>query len=245
VQRNQRYYSRIAGLLLLVGLLFTVACGSQPAQRSQAVVASPGAPSLTALNTNSVVSGKPDSVNSAPVLSRLERVIPEGTQLQVRLLEALNTTRNRAGDQFAATLRSPVTVGGSIVLPTGTVFQGHVVTASSSGRLKGRAALSLALDSFELERRRYEIDTSSKTRVSGRHRKRNWALIGGGAGLGAALGAIAGGGTGALIGAGAGTAAGTMGAAFTGKKQVALPAEALLTFTLRRSVTISRASALP
>lgn len=197
------------------------------------------------MNANQSIPSKPDSVNSAPVPSRVERVIPEGTQLQVRLREALDTRRNRAGDRFSATLRSPVTVWGSIALPTGTVFQGHVLTASSSGRLKGRAALRLALDSFELERKRYEIDTSSNTRISGRHRKRNWALIGGGAGLGAALGAIAGGGTGALIGAGAGTAAGTMGAAFTGKKQVSLPAETLLTFTLRRSVTISGTSALP
>jgi hypothetical protein len=41
-----------------------------------------------------------------------------------------------------------------------------------------------------------------------------------------------------LIGAGAGAAAGTAGAAATGKRQVAVPSEALLRFTLRNSVEL-------
>ena len=46
------------------------------------------------------------------------------------------------------------------------------------------------------------MQTTSVNRVSAAHKKRNAILIGGGAGLGAAIGAIAGGGKGALIGAG-------------------------------------------
>ncbi|HLH00667.1 MAG TPA: hypothetical protein VKX49_30455 [Bryobacteraceae bacterium] len=77
-------------------------------------------------------------------------------------------------------------------------------------------------------------------RASGGHKKRNWSLIGGGSGLGAALGAIAGGPSGALIGAGAGAGAGTAGAVFTGKKNVRLPVETPLAFTLREPVTLAR-----
>jgi len=63
-------------------------------------------------------------------------------------------------------------------------------------------------------------------------------LIGGGAGVGAVIGGIAGGGVGALIGSSVGAGAGTAGAAFTGKKDIRVPAETTLTFRLTRAVTI-------
>jgi hypothetical protein len=90
----------------------------------------------------------------------------------------------------------------------------------------------LALDSFDLNGREYRVYTGGTTRVSGRHRKRNLVLIGGGAGTGASIGAIAGGGFGALVGAAAGGVAGIAGAVITGKKNVGVPAETLLTFPL-------------
>lgn len=58
-------------------------------------------------------------------------------------------------------------------------------------------------------------------------------IPGGTATAGAVIGAIAGGGKGVAIGAGAGAAAGTAGAAATGKQDVSLPAETVLTFTIR------------
>jgi hypothetical protein len=165
-------------------------------------------------------------------------VIPNGTALHVRLDSELDTKRNRAGDGFSATLSEPLLVGGLAVLPEGTRFAGHVTQSGSSGRLKGRAAIGLTLDSFEYDGRRYDVRTTSVDRVSANHKKRNAVLIGGGTGLGAALGAIAGGPKGALIGAGAGAAAGTAGAAATGKRQVGVPSEAMLRFTLRQSVQL-------
>ena len=168
-----------------------------------------------------------------------ERIsIPAGTLFDVRLEETLDTQRNRAGDRFSATLRNPIVIDGRTVLARGTRCEGHLVEAKPSGRFKGRAVLSLSLDSFDLNGRNYAIRTTSVGRESGRHRKRNWILIGGGSGLGSALGAIAGGPAGALIGAGAGGAAGTAGAAITGKKNVRLPVETVLTFRLHNSVAL-------
>jgi len=167
-----------------------------------------------------------------------EVTIPAGTTLRVRLDQALDTKHDRAGEAFTATLAEPIVVAEQTVVPKGTEFRGHVTASGASGRLKGRAVLGVTLDSFDLKGKSYKIDTSADSRASTGHKKRNGLLIGGGAGLGAALGAVAGGGGGALIGAGAGAAAGTAGAAATGKKNVGFPAETLLTFSLRTPVRI-------
>ncbi len=99
--------------------------------------------------------------------------------------------------------------------------------------------MSLKLDWFDLHGQRYEIATASNARVSGNHKKRNWVLIGGGSSMGAAIGAVAGGPIGAAIGAVAGGAAGTVTAAIKGKKNVRLPVETMLAFSLRAPVTVA------
>lgn len=165
-------------------------------------------------------------------------ILAPGTPVHVRLEQTIDTRRNRAGDHFSATLDEPLVAGDRVVVPRGTPFEGHVVTSNESGRFKGRAALALSLDSFELKGVSYRVNTNAPARVSGGHKKRNWLWIGGGSGAGAAIGAIASGGTGALIGAGAGAAAGTVGAVFTGKRDVSLPVESRVTFALRSEVPI-------
>lgn len=165
-------------------------------------------------------------------------VIPKGTALQVRIDENLDTKRNRAGDQFRASLAEPIVLEGKTIVPRGTPFIGHVTESEASGRLEGRAVLELTLDSFALGGKDYRVHTASIDRVSTSHKKRNVEMIGGGAGLGALIGGLAGGGKGALIGAGAGAGAGTAGAAATGKKEVAVAAESLLSFPLKAPVTI-------
>jgi hypothetical protein len=102
--------------------------------------------------------------------------------------------------------------------------------------MQGRARLGVTLDSFHTGGKDYGVRTSAVERVGAAHKKRNGLLIGGGAGLGAAIGAIAGGGKGAAIGALAGAGAGTAGAAATGKEELTMPAESALVFTLRAPV---------
>src|SRR5207249_9427669 len=203
---------------------------------------------LVGCGANSSSDASPDTDSSKPAAvapagfdnSKIAaaQTIPAGTRIHVRLDQAVDTVRSRAGENFTATLEAPITVGDKTVVPKGTAFRGHVTTSSASGRLKGRAALGITLDSFELNGKSYKVETSADSRVSGGHKKRNGAMIGGGAGLGAAIGALAGGGKGALIGAGAGAAAGTGGAAATGKQNVAFAAETPLTFSLKAPVRI-------
>ena len=167
-------------------------------------------------------------------------LIPAGTRIRVRLAQTLGTKHTSAGTRFAATLDDPIVIGDRVVVPKGTPFEGAVVSSKSSGRFRGRAVLQVTLRSFRLRNTTYQIATAPDTRVSGNHKKRNWAFMGGGPAAGAGIGALAAGGTGALIGAGAGAAAGTATAFFTGKKNVTLPVETPLTFSLRSDVQVKR-----
>ncbi|HTS25949.1 MAG TPA: hypothetical protein VMH81_08735 [Bryobacteraceae bacterium] len=163
-------------------------------------------------------------------------ILPAGTRIPIRLAQSIDTRRDRPGTPFLAHVSTTVWHNGQVILPRGTICRGHVAESRPSGRLKGRAVLSLRLDSVEWDGRKYTIDTSSPSFASQSHKKRNLTLIGGGAGTGATIGAIAGGGVGAAVGAGAGAVVGVTGAAITGKRQLHLAPETRVVFTLRESV---------
>ncbi|WP_321477866.1 hypothetical protein [uncultured Paludibaculum sp.] len=164
--------------------------------------------------------------------------VQPGTRLAVRLNNSITTDRSRPGDRFTGVLVSPVVVGQSVVIPEGANVTGMIRRSASSGRLKGNAVLSLGLVSLDWNGKEYKVTSDPATRYSGGHKKRNWAMIGGGSGAGALIGGLAAGGGGALIGAGAGAAAGTVGAAITGRKQVRLPTETLVNFRLAQPLTV-------
>jgi hypothetical protein len=115
-----------------------------------------------------------------------------------------------------------------------------VVAAHPLGRFKGGAMLEVRLTSVEINGQNVPIDSSAVTRTEKGKGKRSATLIGGGAGLGAIIGGIAGGGKGAAIGALAGGGAGTAGTAFTGNKEIVIPAEYALSFRLRKPVEVSK-----
>src|SRR5258708_5978328 len=162
--------------------------------------------------------------------------VPQETALHVTLDQALASNQNRPGDHFEATFSEPLVVNGKTAIPQGAEVRGFVMDAHPSGRLKGRARLQLALQSVEVKGKTYDIHTLTSTRVGGAHKKRNLALIGGGAGGGALIGAVAAGGKGALIGGPVGAGVGTAAALIPGRKDIRLPAETHLTFTLAQPV---------
>jgi hypothetical protein len=174
-----------------------------------------------------------------PHRAKLESLtVPQDTPIHVTLDQGLASDQSRPGEHFEATVSQPVLIDGKTVIPQGASVDGLVVDAQHSGRLMGRARLQLALETVSVNGQNYDVRTSSSWRVGGNHKKRNLALIGGGAGGGALIGAIAGGGKGALIGGPVGAGAGTAVAFLTGKKDIHLRPETPLTFKLSEPVTI-------
>ena len=225
------YLALIFGALILSGCRSS-ANASIPVEKTAS--AQPANPSVPAGEQRFAQRPWPDK--PSPVERSM--VVPSGTPIQVRLNGSLDTARSRAGERFTAVLAAPIMVDGRIAVPAGANVEGVVRSSAPSGRFKGRAHLSIALNAIEVNGTSVPLVTDSAGNSSGGHKKRNLTLIGGGSGLGALIGGLAGGGRGALIGAGAGAAAGTTGAALTGKKQAHIPAESVLTFHLREALRI-------
>ncbi len=130
-------------------------------------------------------------------------VVPADTSLQIEIQTAVSSGSNRTGDLVLAKLREDVRVDGVVVLPAGSELRGRVTAVVKSGRVKGRARLAVAFDSIEVRDKRHDLEASSIDVTAGSSRKRDAALIGGGAVAGAVVDGKKGAGIGALLGGGA------------------------------------------
>jgi hypothetical protein len=175
----------------------------------------------------------------APVVRPADVVIPAGTTLAIRINQHLSVKTTPAGSRFTGELEEAYTdANGRVVLPRRTPVAGVVEESHKRGRFKGASVLDLRLTSLSLNGQSYPLVTRDVVRTKKGKGKRSSAFIGGGAGLGALIGGLAGGGKGALIGAGAGAGAGTAGAAFTGNRDLDIPAESVIRFRLADDLTL-------
>lgn len=166
--------------------------------------------------------------------------VPAGTELTMRLLDAIDTGTASAGTEFEGTLAAALVAGGVDVAPVGSKVTGKVTNVVSSGRLNRPAELALVLTSFTTrDGERVEVSTDAWSMKAASHKKRNIEMIGGGAAAGALIGALAGGKKGAAIGGAVGAGGGTGVAAATGKKEIRLAPETKLTFKLSSPVTVT------
>jgi hypothetical protein len=161
-----------------------------------------------------------------------------GTKLQVRLQDALDSAVNKTGDTFSAILDKDIAVDGAVVAPRGSVLGGRMSNVMRSGRVEGRAGMSIQLTSLTVGNQTYPLQTEILSFEAESTKKKDATKVGIGAGLGAVIGAIAGGGKGAAIGAAVGAGAGGATVIATRGKEVKLDAEQAFSFVLRTSVSV-------
>ena len=161
------------------------------------------------------VTNRPGWGNS-PVTSG-EFLIPNGTRLTAVLRNRIATNASYSGDPFTMEVTSPGQYSGAII-------RGRLTSVERSGRVTGRANLSMEFDTIQYRGRTYSFagiidsareadgDTISINNEGGvrdsNQTTRTVTRAGIGAALGALIGAIAGGGEGAAIGAAVGAGAG-------------------------------------
>lgn len=174
------------------------------------------------------------------VAKREPLVVPSGTEITISLGSAIGSKLSQPGQSFTGSVSRDVMAGNAVAIPQGTNISGTVTDAKPLGKLKGGAVLQVRLDSVNLNGADVPVQANARSFSEKGKGKRTAVLAGGGAALGGIIGAIAGGGKGAAIGAAAGAGAGTGGSAFTGNKEIVLPAESNLSFELSQPLEIKR-----
>jgi hypothetical protein len=164
--------------------------------------------------------------------------LPRGTRLQVRLNQTINVKHVESGDRFTGTLAEPVVEGNTVAVPAGSTATGEILVAHQRGMFKGRSVMALTLTRLDVNGTEYRVDTANLSRSKKGKGRRSAAFIGGGAGMGMLIGGVATGGVGLLVGGLAGGGAGALGAAFTGNRDLSIPAESVVSFRLQNELTL-------
>ncbi len=233
--------AHVVGVGTVINNLTTQAGAASQAGSQQQV----GYSNTPAPNTPSYSTQPPPQQQQAPAAPQYQApappqpiTIPAGTAIRVQLGQTLSTQDSQIGETFNATVADPVVVNGQTVIPAGASASGTVTDVKKLGHFMGNALLAVRLDSISSNGATYPVRTSTVERFEKGKGKRTAVMTGGGAGVGALLGGLFGGGKGALIGGAIGAGAGGTGSAFTGNKDLVLPAESLLTFRLENDVTV-------
>ncbi|HWH69285.1 MAG TPA: hypothetical protein VNT26_07855 [Candidatus Sulfotelmatobacter sp.] len=166
---------------------------------------------------------------SAPTVT-----LPQGTALQIRMVDGVDSSKDAPGKRFTGTLESNLSANGVTLAPAGTTVHGQLAQAQQAGRVAGQSVLSLVLTDIVLNGEAKPLSTEPLT-MTGQAEGRQTARRGA---AGAIIGGIAGGGEGAGKGAaiGAGTAAVKKGQAVS-----VLPG-ALVEFRLNQPLTVKPSS---
>jgi hypothetical protein len=137
-----------------------------------------------------------------------------GTELDVRLQQALSSATALVEDRFEATTLVDLREGDRLLIPAGSVLRGVVSSVNKAGRVDRKGSLTLAFDQITVDGRSYPVRATVTQALESEGIRGEAGRIGTGAGVGAIIGGILGGFKGALAGiliGGGGTIAATEG----------------------------------
>jgi hypothetical protein len=255
---------RIRFFALAAVLVLTLACNQGPGTGQQGAQGQQGAPTTNQTDPGATVPGTGtggastgqargttvatsaattlgDQARPAPSMSMMmEMTVPTGTAIELALDTAVSSDKSQGEDTVRAHVTKPVVVDGMTVIPAGAQAVGTVVEAKPSGRVKGRASVTLNFNRITVANTPYTIHTARVMREAAESKGEDSAKkIGIGAGAGAVIGAIAGGKKGAAIGAGVGAGAGTGVVLATAGKEISLGVGSTVRTTIQDPVKIN------
>jgi hypothetical protein len=207
---------------------------------SGGVVSAPPSPAPSPSPTPSSSTSLPDDPGTVAHVEAKPAsvIIPAGTTIFVRTIDAIDSTYDAVGDRFQASLAEPLSVEDNVVVAKDALVYGRLTQSKESGTFAGRSQLRLELTGIVVNGKMVPVVTGEYELIGKSRGASTAKRTVGGAALGALIGAVADGGQGAAIGAGAGAAAGATSEVITGGDQVKIPSETLIDFTLQQDVTI-------
>jgi len=182
--------------------------------------------------------------------------IPTGSHLLLKMVNSVTTKTAHEGDYVYLHTASPIVINDQIVVPTGSYVQGVVSRSKQSGRVKGRAEISIRLETLTLPAGKVyriaprlasvesndtgqQVDSRENDIKQGGTKEKDAARIAILAGSGAAIGGLADRSfKGAGIGAGVGGAVGLATVLLTRGSQVELTQGTTLDVVFDRPVTL-------
>jgi len=217
---------------------------SRGARRRSSRVAENAPPAEPAGSSPAPVEHAPPSygqrASDAPPPPPANVTLPAGTVITVRLVDSVDSRVNKTGDEIAATVDSPISGNGQIVIPRYAKARLRIVSERNAGHIKGRSEVQLKLVSVTVNGQVYNVKSGVYQQLAkGSRGKQTAERAGIGAAVGGLIGAIAGGGKGAAIGAGVGAGAGTGVQMATKAAPVKIPSETKIDFTLTSPLTVT------
>jgi hypothetical protein len=126
--------------------------------------------------------------------------LPAGTELDVRLQDALSSKTAQPEDRFNATTMVDLRQGDQVLVPAGSTVRGLVRSVNKAGRIERKGSLTVIFDQLTIHGRTYPIHATVTQALESEGVRGEVAKIGTAAGVGAIIGGIIGGGKGALAG---------------------------------------------
>jgi hypothetical protein len=193
-------------------------------------------------STAAAAEAKPAHATTAPTADTKPQfrsvTIPAGTTLHVKLADSVASDTSKVEDAVRGELSQAIVIDEQTVVPAGANVRGSVVQAVRSGRVKGRASLSIGFDRLTVGDETHDIRTSRISQVARATKAKDAQKVGIGAAAGAVVGAIAGGKKGAAVGTAVGAGGGAGVVAATRGNEVVMAAGSTVATKLREPLTV-------
>lgn len=160
---------------------------------------------------------------------RVETLIPEGTLMELRLEQTIDSRTSKKGEVFTAPVAEPVVVDGRMILPASAAVVCRIINVEPAARKRRNGSITIGFEELVLvtgeryrvkatlvsiaDRREDVVDEGGEGKIKSPAKNKSApVIVGTSGGIGATIGAIGGGAGGAATGGaiGAGVALGSV-----------------------------------